>query len=164
MSGERYDFIPVDAPLEPTGPYHASKAAASMAALGLAVHKKLELTLVRPFHIFGEGEEAYRLWPALRDAALSGADFPMTPGEQVRDFMPVEMLAEFLLNTVDSPPPKGSPLVLNAGTGEPRTIREFAESWWSHWGAAGKLLLGALPYREGEVMRYVPQITTPSLR
>ena len=57
-------FIPTDAPLEPTGPYHASKAAATMAALGLAVDRKLSLSVLRPFHVFGEGEEETRFWPA----------------------------------------------------------------------------------------------------
>ena len=157
-SGERYEFIPVDAPLEPTGAYHSSKAAASMAALGLAVDRKLSLNLVRPFHIYGEGEDNYRLWPALRKAAISGEDFPMTPGEQVRDFMPVEALAAFILTASEEPAPRGRPQVLNAGTGKPQTIREFAETWWTHWRAPGKLLAGALPYRDGEVMRYVPEV------
>jgi nucleoside-diphosphate-sugar epimerase len=158
LSGERHEFIPSDAPLEPTGPYHASKAAATMAALGLAVDQGLEMTIVRPFHVYGEGEEPYRLWPALRQAALAGEDFPMTAGEQIRDFIPVEQVAALLLASLENPVEKGRPLILNAGSGEPRTIREFAESWWSNWKAPGKLLAGALPYRHGEVMRYVPRI------
>jgi nucleoside-diphosphate-sugar epimerase len=163
-SGQRYEFIPVDAPLEPTGPYHSSKAAASMAALGLAVDQNLELKLVRPFHIYGEGEDEHRLWPALRKAALGGEDFKMTAGEQVRDFMPVEALAAFLLRTIETPTPRGSPQVLHAGAGQPQTIREFAESWWNYWNGSGKLLVGALLYRKGEVMRYVPRLLDENIR
>jgi len=37
LSGERYDFIPVDAPLEPTTPYGASKAAATIAAMTASI-------------------------------------------------------------------------------------------------------------------------------
>ena len=68
-------------PLEPTGAYHSAKAAATMAALGLAVDRKLALTVLRPFHVYGEGEAEGRLWPALRKAALTGVDLPMTKGE-----------------------------------------------------------------------------------
>ena len=41
-------------------------------------------------------------------------------------------------------------------SGNPISLRTFAESWWTHWGASGTLKLGELPYRRGEVMRYVP--------
>lgn len=157
--GERHERIPVDAALEPVGAYAASKAAASMLALGLAGEKKLRLSVLRPFHVFGEGEAPQRLWPALREAALNGADFEMTTGEQVRDFVPVEEVARaFLQQTTNSPPSPGRPVVANIGSGEPLTIRSFAQNWWRHWGATGKLLPGNIPYRPNEVMRYVPQI------
>jgi hypothetical protein len=51
------------------------------------------------------------------------------------------------------------PVVANIGTGQPQTIRQFAEHWWKEWGATGKLLPGALPYRDNEVMRYVPEVS-----
>ena len=50
------------------------------------------------------------------------------------------------------------PRVRNIGTGRPQTVRAFAEHWWREFGASGKLLVGALAYRDGEVMRFVPQI------
>jgi UDP-glucose 4-epimerase len=158
-SGERYDFIPVHAPLEPTGAYHASKAAATVAALGLAVELKLELAILRPFHVFGDGEAPSRFWPSLRTAALAGRDFEMTAGEQIRDFQPVQEAAEaFLRAAVDLPLQPGRPLVRNLGTGRPQTLADFASVWWKNFGASGRLLLGCVPYRRDEVMRYVPLI------
>ncbi|MEI8283803.1 MAG: hypothetical protein WCG52_02325, partial [bacterium] len=50
-------------------------------------------------------------------------------------------------------------VVANIGTGHPQTIRSFAEHWWKKWDAKGKLLPGALPYRDNEVMRYVPEVS-----
>jgi UDP-glucose 4-epimerase len=159
-AGERFEFIPVDAPLEPTGSYHASKAAATMAAIGLAVDCKLSLTVLRPFHVFGEGEPANRLWPSLRAAAREGQDLPITFGEQVRDFVEVEQVARRFLEASqpDRAPALGEPLIENVGSGRPQTIREFAEFWWKQWGAQGRLRPGAIPYRANEVMRYVPKI------
>jgi nucleoside-diphosphate-sugar epimerase len=156
-SGERYDFIPADAPLEPTGPYHASKAAATLTARAFAVEKKLELLVLRPFHLFGEGEEKNRFWPALRKAALAGENFPMTSGEQVRDFIPVEYAAKIFLAALDDPALRpGQPEIRNLGTGKPQTLAQFAETWWKQWNATGRLQFGAVPYRPNEVMRYVP--------
>ncbi|WP_008313711.1 NAD-dependent epimerase/dehydratase family protein [Leptolyngbya sp. PCC 6406] len=158
-SGEQYEFIPTTAPLQPTNAYGASKASASLAAMGLAVQMEWEVVLLRPFHVYGQGEAEFRLWPSLRKAALAGADFPMTAGEQIRDFMPVEQVAQQFLHACEmSNIQAGNPMVKNLGTGKPQTVREFSEFWWQHWQATGQLLLGKIPYRSHEVMRYVPKI------
>jgi nucleoside-diphosphate-sugar epimerase len=158
-TGERMAEIPTTAPLEPTGPYHASKAAATLAALALAHMDKLECAILRPFHVYGEGEDSTRFWPSLRTAALAGQDYPMTQGEQVRDFVAVEeVAARFLGLTVSSNLKLGNPEIHNIGSGEQQTLRAFAEHWWDKWEAKGKLIFGAIPYRENEVMRYVPQL------
>ena len=157
-SGARYEFIPVTAPLEPTQSYPASKAAASVAALGFAAERCASLSILRPFQVFGEGEQATRLWPSLRAAALAGKNFPLTAGEQIRDFIAVEQVAARFLAELGNPPPAGQPSLVNVGTGVPRTLRSFAEEWWQHFGAKGRLEFGAVPYRAGEIMRYVPLV------
>jgi UDP-glucose 4-epimerase len=158
-SGERYEFIPVDAPLEPAGPYHASKAAATMAAYGLTVEKKLQTVIARPFHVYGEGEAHGRLWPMLREAALTAKDLPLTLGEQVRDFTPVSLVVDHLLaNCMRDDILPSLPVVHNIGTGNPQRLADFAANCWRAFGASGQLKIGALPYREGEVMRYVPSL------
>lgn len=162
-SGERYEFIPPDAPLEPTQTYPASKAAASVAFYQLAVELNLQLSIHRIFQVFGEGEAKSRLWPSLRKAALSGEDLEMTPAEQVRDFIPVEQVARQLLQAaLDDVPPR-QPRIVNLGTGNPQSLRDFAQTWWDTWTARGNLVFGAKPYRSGEVMRYVPDITQIAL-
>jgi UDP-glucose 4-epimerase len=158
LSGEKYDFIPVEAPLQPTSAYGASKAAASIAAGALAREKKLELAILRPFHVFGEGEAPHRFFPMLKAAALASTDFAMSPGEQIRDFTPVEDVARAFVNFVFHPLVPGIPEIHNLGTGKPQSLLSFARFWWSYWNAAGRLLPGALDYRPNEVMRYVPQL------
>ena len=160
LAAENYEFIPPDAPLIPVGPYHSSKAAATMAATGLCVDMGIETAILRPFHVFGHGEAAYRLWPSLRKAALSGEDFPMTPGEQVRDFVPVaEVATQFLLALNDKNIQPGSPVVRNVGSGHPMTVLEFARTWWTEWKATGALLPGKKDYRRNEIMRFLPLLT-----
>lgn len=153
-SGERYSEIPTTAPLEPTASYPASKAAASSALAALAITNESRLFIGRIFQVFGLGELESRFWPSMRKAALSGEDFPMSPGEQVRDFVPVDQVARAFLRALSLP----APLVANIGTGRPQTLRAFAGYWWKKWEAKGKLLPGALPYRPNEVMRYVPEV------
>lgn len=155
-SGERYTEIPTDAPLEPTNSYAASKAAASIALLQWAEENKLSLEILRVFHVFGEGEPETRFWPSLRRAALSGEDFQMTAGEQIRDFLPVEEVAQAFLSRAERENDLNSmTTVFNLTSGKSCTIRAFAEHWWKHWDASGELLTGQVTYRDAEVMRYV---------
>jgi UDP-glucose 4-epimerase len=158
-AGERYDRIPVTAPLEPVTPYAASKAAATMLALGLAAQAGLELAVLRPFHVYGEGEAPSRFWPALHAAARAGLDFPMTAGQQIRDFTPVSLVAErFHAELVRPDLVPGQPVIRNVGTGVAQTLENFARSCWAKAKAPGRLLVGAVPMRANEVSRYVPLI------
>lgn len=155
-TAERLSCLNIESPLEPVASYPTSKAAASVAFLGLARERHLQLQLLRIFHVYGEGEHASRLWPSLRAAALAGQDFYMSPGGQVRDFIAVEEVARRFVQALDfSGCQPGAPRVVHVATGRPQTLLEFASYWWQHWGATGALLAGALPYRPNEVMRFV---------
>jgi UDP-glucose 4-epimerase len=159
-AAERYERIPVDAPLEPVTAYAASKAAATALAQGLAAMHGLRLTVVRPFQVYGPGEAPNRFWPSLQAAALAGRDFPMTAGLQVRDFIPVAAAAEEIANHVmAAPPAPGQPVIHHIGTGRGLTVLEFAESEWRRLRAKGRLLPGAVSMRPREVLRYVPELT-----
>jgi nucleoside-diphosphate-sugar epimerase len=157
-SGERYSEIPSDAPLEPTNSYAASKAAASIALRQWAEEHKLTLNILRIFHVFGEGEPETRFWPSLRRAALAGEDFPMTRGEQIRLFQPVNDVAlELLDQTKKSVTSEVSYVdIKNLKSGTPMTILQFAIQQWSILNASGSLKVGHICYRSNEVMSYLP--------
>jgi nucleoside-diphosphate-sugar epimerase len=161
-SGEEFDFLPPDAPLKPVTAYAASKAAATMIGIGLAITYGASVKVVRPFQVFGPGEAYERFWPSLCKAATSGNDFPMSKGEQIRDFVQVEDVAAEIVESCDSwELPFSSYSVSNIGSGKPQSLLEFCEYWWQKLGAKGDILPGKLSYRIDEVMRYVPQIGNP---
>ena len=154
------DPIPPGAALAPNNDYATSKAAASVAFLGWARRHGLSLQLLRIFHVYGPGEQEQRLWPALRRAALAGEDFPMSSGGQVRDFVAVEDAArQFVAALAFDGARPGVPLEMHVASGRPQSLLTFARHWWAQWGATGRLLPGRLPYREGEIMRLVPDLT-----
>ena len=157
IKGEEYQFIPPNAPLIPTQTYPASKAAASISLIQWALEKKVSLSILRLFQIYGEGELKSRLWPTLIDSASRGIDMKMTLGEQVRDFLYVKDAAKIILDAIRNQQ-ENQIIIRNIGSGIPLMIREFAEKIWSENKAEGKLLIGAIPYRDREVMRYVPDI------
>lgn len=159
LSGEEFEFIPVEAMLKPTLTYAASKAASSIAFYQFAFQHKVKFSYNRIFQVYGEGESATRLWPSLKKAALSGEDFPMTKGEQIRDFIAVEDVVQYFVDAcMNDDLVAGDPIFYNVGSGKPQSILEFSEYWWKKWQAKGELKIGKVAYREGEVMRYVPKI------
>lgn len=159
LAGLRFDPIPPDSPLEPTDPYAASKAAASVALAALCRVRKFELIYFRVFSVYGIGQYEKNFWPQLRNAALSGADFPMTAGDQIRDFIRVEEAASHLTKSLTrSDAEAGTPLIRNLASGLPINLRDFAEFCWADFKAAGDLKVGAIPSRPDEVKRYVPLV------
>jgi UDP-glucose 4-epimerase len=158
-AGLRYDKIPADAPLEPTDPYAASKAASSIAMASFARNRNTQLFYGRIFSAYGDGQFEQNFWPQLRKAALAGKDFEMTLGQQIRDFIPVEQVAKIFLTACDTINiENGTPSIVNVASGSPVSLAEFANKWWEFFNATGKLKIGATPYRDNEVMRYIADI------
>ena len=155
-SANKVEELTVDSPLEANNNYSISKAASSIAFLGMARQLEIQMKLLRIFQVYGDGEHESRLWPSLKKAALSGADLPMTLGEQIRDFIPVETVAALILNAAtDNSVQNLGPEVKHIATGAPQKTVDFVNYWWSRWGATGKIIFGALPYRRGEMMRII---------
>jgi nucleoside-diphosphate-sugar epimerase len=155
------EFIDASTPLAPTLSYPISKAAASVAFEGFAREHGHRVKILRIFQVYGEGEQATRMWPSLRRAALAGEDFPMSAGDQVRDFVAVEDVAAAFLRHLDfADATPGQPLIRHVGSGRSQTLLEFARHWWSTWGATGALLPGRMPYRKNELFRLVPHPET----
>ena len=155
----RFDAIPSNAPLDPLSAYGASKAAAFQLLCTFAIERRLELFYGRIFSAYGEGQFEDNFWPSLRRAALTGADFAMTSGRQITDFIPVTTVAAHLLEACSRPDiSAGAPLVVNIGSGVATTLLAFAKAEWVRLGATGKLRPGSLPDRPDQISRCVPDL------
>lgn len=136
--------------LDPFNAYAASKVAAwAFGRMYWRTHG-LPVVTVRPFQVYGPGQPSHTLIPAAIRTALAGGDFPMTPGEQERDFIYVDDVVEGILVAAEAPDVEGESLDL--GTGQVHAIRQVVERIWAMTGAQGHVLAGALPYRPGVVM------------
>jgi len=139
--------------LDPFNVYAASKVAAwAFGRMYWRAHG-LPVVTVRPFQVYGSGQPDHTLVLAAIRAALAGADFPMTPGEQERDFVHIDDVVDGMLATATAPGIDGESLDL--GTGQSHTVRQVVERIWEMTEARGHILPGALPYRPGEVMHLV---------
>lgn len=156
LEADAWDRIPPGAPMRPTTPYGASKAAGFLILQAYANTHPIELFYGRIFTAYGEGQFRGNLWPSLRQAALSGDDFSMTEGEQIRDFISVADVARHLrIGTERCDIKPAQPLVVNIGSGRGLRVVDFAKQQWEQFGALGSLKPGDIPSRPGQIARFV---------
>ncbi|MFC7976199.1 dTDP-glucose 4,6-dehydratase [Streptomyces cinereoruber] len=80
-----------DAPLRPTSPYSASKAAADLTALAYHATHGLDVRVTRCSNNFGPRQHPEKLIPRFVTALLAGEDVPLYgDGSQIRDWLHVE--------------------------------------------------------------------------
>jgi nucleoside-diphosphate-sugar epimerase len=142
----------------PITPYAKSKAKSFQLLLDNSLSLGIELFYLRIFSAFGEGQYHQNLWPALKHAALSGEDFKLTSGSQIRDFISVSDVAKAFKNAATAMEFNGTPMILNVGSGIGLSVKEFANLWWRSHGAKGNLIFDAIPQRGDEPDRYIADI------
>ena len=79
-----------DAALRPTAEYGATRASATMLARAYGKRRDIEVTVVRPFAVFGPFEAPYRLIPYAILSALRGVPIKISSGQQTRDYVYVD--------------------------------------------------------------------------
>ena len=107
---------------------------------------------LRIFYPFGSGQNPKSLLPSLQ-SAIDRKDqvFPMSSGRQLRDFLPVEDVARYLLALATHPRAFG---VYNGGSGKARSLREIVESRILELDAQIDIKFGVYPDREDEPLAF----------
>lgn len=134
-------LLSTDTPLRPLTPYASAKAAAFMALSQCLPSQGIEFAWCRLFYMYGEGEDARRLVPYLRERLAAGQPVELSSGTQVRDFMDVHKAAEMIVETALSEL-QGS---INICSGVPITVRQMAEKIADEYGRRDLLKFGARP-------------------
>lgn len=133
-----------DAAVRPANPYAFAKATLCRQLQLLQAEKPFALTWARLFYMFGEGQAPTSIYPLLKAAIARGdATFPMSAGEQLRDYLPVEEVASLLVRLALRGEDSG---IVNVSSGEPTSIRSLVERWIAAEGATIRPDLGKFPY------------------
>ncbi len=165
-SGEAYGLIDVpfreDTPLRGSSPYARAKIAGEQAVTEAALNFGAAAMIVRPGVVFGPGQKGQMLVPALLGALVARRRFPMTRGDQTRDIIFVDDLARLVVRCLDDDAPAG---VYNAGRGiEVPVIDVVCRVVDEASRVLGVDLMplldaGGIPYRDGEQMRHVLDVS-----
>lgn len=137
--------------LRPVSPYSASKAAASMWCEMLYRTRGVPVVTMRPFLSYGPEQETVRLIPQAIVAALRDQEFPMTLGEQTREFTHVDDMVDGYLRAALTPGIDGQ--IFNLSSGEETSVRDAVALIFRLARSRGRPLFGALRYREAELWR-----------
>jgi len=141
----------------PENLYGASKLAGLELARFIARTTALELSVLRLFSTFGPAEHPSRLIPYVILSALRGQDIEMTQGDQERDYLMVEDVAQALMTVATNPDAAGG--VFNAGSGEPLTVRDLVRTIVYRMGDPVPVHVGARPMARPEPKRFVADAT-----
>jgi len=127
MTGE-LQAIDEGSPLERQRLYGATKAAGSLLAQSVACSMDLPTVVLRLFNVFGPGEKAYRLFPAIAHALAEGRPVPLSAGDQIRDFLQVDDVCAAIREVAHRLAGAGAELSgeYNLASGEAVSVRDFA--------------------------------------
>lgn len=106
----------------------------------------------RMFYMYGEGQHHNSLLPQLDRAIERGdTEFNMSGGEQLRDYLPVETAASYLVSLMELSDFDG---IVNVCSGTPISVRRLVEERVASRNASIKLNLGFYPYLDYEPMAF----------
>ena len=106
---------------------------------------------IRLFYLYGEGQNPKSLLSQLNAAIVRGdKEFPMSGGEQLRDYLPVEKVAEYICRIALS----SENGVVNCCSGNMISVRRLVEENIAMLGANIRLKLGVYSYPTYEGMAF----------
>jgi nucleoside-diphosphate-sugar epimerase len=141
-----------DIETRPNNPYGFAKDALRKQLQYLKAVHPYSLTWARLFYMHGEGQPETSLLPMLKKAAAAGQPvFDMSQGEQLRDYLPVTVVARRLVDLALSADDTG---VINVCSGSPISVRRLVENWIEQNGWNIELNLGHFAYPDYEPMAF----------
>ena len=133
-------------PLRPSTTYGLCKRVTGELLGSFAGTHGLSAAWGRVFHLHGPGEQPPRLVPSVIEALLRGEPALCSHGEQIRDFLHVEEVADAFVALLASDVTGA----VNIASGVPVRIREVVAHLAASLGADDLVRLGALPAAESD--------------
>jgi len=100
--------------------------------------------------MYGVGQSPKSLLSQLEKALADNEDsFNMSGGEQIRDYLPVEKVAEYIVKIALQTQING---IVHCCSGQPISVRKLVEDYLEERGANITLNLGYYPYTDYEPM------------
>ena len=136
----------------PANPYAVAKNKLREQLQAFRQQHPFSLKWIRLFYMFGKGQNPNSLLSQLDKALAAGEPvFNMSGGEQVRDYLPVEQVAEYIATIACQNQVTG---IINCCSGRPVKIIDFVNDYLARKQQTIALNLGYYPYPDYEPMRF----------
>jgi dTDP-6-deoxy-L-talose 4-dehydrogenase (NAD+) len=107
---------------------------------------------LRLFYPFGAGQGPNSLYSQMENAvSAKNTTFNMSAGEQLRDYLPVKMIAEYIVKAALQDKIGG---IINCCGGKPIAVRSFVENYFKERHYPIELNLGYYPYSDYEPLAF----------
>ncbi len=141
-----------ESPLERGKLYGSSKAAGGLTASAVAHSKGVGFRLLRLFKVYGPGEAAHRLLPALVSGLGRNERVAISAGTQVLDFVYIDDVVEAMLRAAAHCRENAGTAIWNVATGRAHSVRDFANHVAAAMNADPSLLgFGGVAMRNDDV-------------
>ena len=134
-------------PAQPTNAYAIAKNSLREQLEVLKAETPFNLKWIRLFYMYGRGQSPNSLLSQLQTAIDRGDTvFNMSPGDQLRDYLPVETVARYVVS-IALQEQEG---IINCCSGKPIAVKDLVTDYIKKQGAAISLNLGYYPYSDLE--------------
>jgi nucleoside-diphosphate-sugar epimerase len=141
----------------PDNPYALAKDTLRKYLEQLQKHVEFNLKWVRLFYMYGEGQNPNSILSQLETALEKDENvFNMSGGEQLRDYLPVEKVAEYIVKISLQNKING---IINCCSGELISIRKLVENYLVENNKTIELNFGYYPYPDYEPMAFWGSVT-----
>lgn len=139
-------------PTDPQIPYAIAKDTLRKFLQQLQTKKEFKLKWMRLFYMYGKGQSEKSILSQLEKAIANGDEhFNMSGGEQLRDYLPVEMVANCIVDAALDNEKNG---IYNCCSGKPISIKTLVENYMENHSKKIKLNLSYYPYPDYEPMAF----------
>jgi nucleoside-diphosphate-sugar epimerase len=136
----------------PANPYAQAKDMLRRRLSELQAKEIFQFRWVRLFYMYGKGQNLKSLLSQLDKALEEGAPvFNLSGGEQVRDYLPIETVASYIVQIALQDRVTG---IINCCSGKPVRIKDFVREYLKRKGKDISLNFGYYPYPDYEPMRF----------
>lgn len=141
----------------PVNIYGSTKACATIISHQIAGENAINIVTLRPFGIFGEGEERHKFFCDVILSLLDDKDVNLTLCEQYRDYCYVENIVDGFIIAAQNDTAKNE--ILNIGSGVSQQLNYYVDLIFKYVGTDRRPIYGALEYRKNEIWNPQPDIS-----
>ncbi len=150
--GMREGCLSEDMIADPQNPYALAKDTLRKFLFELKKSSDFDCTWIRLFYMYGEGQNTNALLSQLQNSIDKGDEaFNMSGGEQQRDYLPVEKVAEYIVAIALKESFSG---IVNCCSGNPIRVKELVENYLKDTNQQIKLNAGFYPYTDYEAIAF----------